>query len=71
MAVLIRDMEMPQSCVDCRFRSDGWCYAIPEGENQPGETRNDTRPDWCPLVEVPKPNRVMSKDEMEAAGFEI
>lgn len=53
MAIMI-DMKMPKNCAECRFRSDGWCYAIPEYEKQPTETKNDRRPYWCPIKETPK-----------------
>lgn len=70
MAVLI-DMEMPQNCAECRFRSDGWCYCIPEDARQPTETRTDCRPSWCPLVEIQTPRRIMPGAALEAAGFEL
>ena len=53
------DMVMPENCKECRFRSNKWCYCIPEFESQPTPTDLDKRPDWCPLLPVnakmPKP----------------
>ena len=69
MAVLI-DMDMPSNCPGCRFRADGWCYCIPEGEKQPGQIRGDARPEWCPLVAVPV-RKTPDLALLEAAGLEM
>ena len=48
--VIIKGMEMPENCTECRLLGVGrWCWAIPVDETQPGATREDKRPDWCPL----------------------
>ena len=46
------DMDMPDSCEECRFAVDGWCYAIRADDDQPSELSFLTRPEWCPLKEV-------------------
>lgn len=57
MAVLIQDMEFPESCADCRFLkfdhlspgcSVAFCLAC--SQVVPDEDRE--RPDWCPLKRV-------------------
>ncbi len=70
MAVLIKNMDIPESCSSCRLRQDGWCYAIPEGEIQPGNTRPDRRPDWCRLVEV-SAHKAPDYKLLEDAGLEL
>ena len=59
MAVLIRDMEMPKSCIDCFLRHEYECDLT--GKVPFGKIDDDTydfaigytvRPDWCPLEEV-------------------
>lgn len=52
MSILIKNMEMPTSCYDCRFAVDGWCYAAEKQDNKDylADTR---RADFCPLVPVP------------------
>jgi len=50
--VLIRGMEMPTSCNDCRFAVDGWCYVVPPTDRQP-KLNYEVRTNWCPLIEVP------------------
>lgn len=54
MSVLIRDMEMPTSCADCRLMADGWCYSV--GFEQREKISTVKRPTWCPLVPVPEPH---------------
>lgn len=53
MSVLIKDMKMPESCSECRFFVDAWCYAFDAEDwrnayNKPpdGERLKD-----CPLEE--------------------
>lgn len=48
MDIKIKGMEMPESCFDCRFRQDGYCFAKEQQDNRP-EWEQDKKPDWCPL----------------------
>lgn len=51
------DMAMPECCTRCPFCHDYmWCRAkdISFGEND--DWIFETRPNWCPLVEVPDDN---------------
>lgn len=50
MSVLIKGMEMPQCCGECKFMVDRWCYASEDAYF----VVNKRHPD-CPLVEVPTP----------------
>lgn len=53
--VIIKGMEMPENCNECRLLGEGrWCWAIPVDETQPGATREDRRPNWCPLRPAPE-----------------
>lgn len=53
--IYIPGMEMPETCCDCRFAVDGWCYAAEKQDNK--QYLNDTqRANWCPLVPVPDHN---------------
>ena len=61
MSVVIKSMQMPEDCRECRFQDygsntgDTWC-----GVNDVILAKNfkaiefDGRPDWCPLVELPE-----------------
>lgn len=49
--VIIKGMEMPENCKECRLHADGWCYAV---EDQPFATLGICRPDWCPLCTAPE-----------------
>ena len=53
MSVLIHDMEIPQSCDDCRLNNGISCYAVPEYTEDGVVGRTEDRPDWCPLVPIP------------------
>ena len=49
------DMEMPLSCVECRFSQGdyGFCHAMPE--NFCGYvygSEDEGRPSWCPLIPI-------------------
>jgi hypothetical protein len=50
-AVLIFDM--PEACCDCPCCYDGMeCTGTPDFKSLIGFDRVETRPDWCPLIEV-------------------
>ena len=54
MSIIIKGMEMPKSCFECRFSIDGFCQAM-----EPGARTDDDKAqvsNWCPLVEVPTPH---------------
>ena len=62
MGIYIKGMEMPKDCDRCRFStSRGECYAT-GGFNPYG-----ARPDWCPLVEIPKHGRLIDADALTDA----
>lgn len=63
MSVLIKGMEMPAYCEECRLWVDRWCYATEERGYQEGMVRN--KPDWCPLVEIPPHGRLIDADELD------
>ena len=72
MAVLIPDMEMPDTCSECPCydAEHEWCN-VTEKEIIWCKPALTTRAEDCPLVEVQKPKRIMSREAMEAAGFEV
>jgi len=54
--ILIKNMEMPKRCLDCRFCDDNGDYPLCIiTETQKGYTfiEKDIRMDDCPLVELP------------------
>ena len=53
MSVIVKGMEMPKNCGECRLMVDFWCYAKTTN-GQPGPIFMDHRPDWCPLVPMPE-----------------
>ena len=64
MSILIKGMEMPQSCDDCRLNNGISCYAVPEYTEDGVVGRTEDRPDWCPLVSVPPHGRLIDADAL-------
>ena len=68
MSVMIKGMEMPENCYDCLFygESASVCLIPPNGIIE----KEWSRPDWCPLVEVPeeKPHRITVKELRATMG---
>jgi len=60
MSILIRDMDMPANCAECRLMADGWCYSI--GLEQREKISTVNRPTWCPLIPVPPHGRLIDAD---------
>ena len=62
MSVLIKGIEMPKSCLDCPCSLNLFfckvCCGRAVTDRTSIITKNDvitvSRPDWCPLVEVPE-----------------
>lgn len=61
MSILIRDMEMPQKCGQCKlFHAEHPMYCTAsEGHRTVGAPYGMPRPDWCPLVEIPPHGRLI------------
>lgn len=69
MSVLIKGMEMPRNCLECELYGamyssgcDVASLGIPKRYNYDPHTR----PDWCPLVELPeKHGRLIDADALD------
>ena len=68
MSVIVKGMEMPESCYRCPMANDDFylCGATEEYLENDSEER---RPDWCPLVEIPTPHG-LTRTVIEAEGSE-
>ena len=53
MSILIKGMEMPNSCAECRLTDLHNCFALKENSKIINESR---RKQLCPLVNVPTPH---------------
>lgn len=65
MSVIVKDVVMPDECMYCEFGMYGFygtrCQLRDNGRRIiPMECiDNGTRPDWCPLVEIPEGARLI------------
>ena len=67
MSVLIKTMEMPETCGGCQFRDSWICHAMDDNV-----LRFDERDERCPLTEVPTPHgRLIDADAFSAKIMEI
>ena len=70
MSVIITGMEMPKSCIECRFRQYEYCdlqrqdvYAV----NIMDYALSFERHPSCPLVEIPTPHgRLIDADKLKS-----
>ena len=82
MSILIKGMEIPKNCDECRFCVNGFTddapmyeCAVQSYENvsvlaESGGKPFDFRPDWCPLVEIPTPHgRLIDVSTVEEIRF--
>lgn len=71
MSVLIRDMEMPETCDDCQFHRyhshyEYVCVATPLFYPMNLANSKNIRKDWCPLVELPeKHGRLIDAEKLK------
>ena len=63
MSVLLKGMELPNNCGECRLMEGDRCYAM-DLFHQIGPTRVKKRPEWCPLDEVPQSSEVVSRKDV-------
>ena len=65
MSILIKDMEMPERCLECPFYDNYnyyctlYSFGIPARYNRDGSTR----PEWCEIKELPECEDVVSRQE--------
>lgn len=72
MSVIVKDMEMPITCCNCKFREPfmdlAYCH-LAEMDMEYEESDNCRHPD-CPLVEIPTPHgRLIDKDKLRHELF--
>lgn len=73
MSVLIKDMNMPETCDDCKFHryhsyGEYVCVATPMFYPMNLANSKGIRKDWCPLVALPeKHGRLIDGDELKTA----
>lgn len=57
MSILVKGMKMPKNSLECEYCKSGYCNKM-SGRFCPGAT---SRPDWCPLVEIPPHGRLIEE----------
>ena len=50
--VAIKDMEMPKSCEECKYKGAKWCYIEIWSNRGTKEVPEEGRPSWCPLIDL-------------------
>ena len=63
MSILIKGMEMPTSCADCRFYGATYCYA--KGDEDAHSTLS------CPLISIPPHGDLIDRNGLDMTDFEI
>lgn len=72
MSVIVKGMEMPTTCCNCKFRElflvFAYCH-LAEMDMEYEESENCRHPD-CPLVEIPTPHgRLIDADKLANETF--
>ena len=63
MSVIVKGMEMPESCYRCPMANDDF-YLCGATEKYLENDSEERRPDWCPLIELPPHGRLIDADEL-------
>ena len=66
MSVIVKGMEMPESCYRCPMANDDF-YLCGATEKYLENDSEERRPDWCPLIELPPHGRLGDLDELKTA----
>ena len=66
MSILIRGMEMPKRCFECIFLTTVPNFFCLAGKRDLCAEHgiNISRPDWCPLIELPPHGRLGDLDKL-------
>ena len=60
MSVLIKGVEMPQSCHQCVAGYGGFCFVAPPETD--GKCPHEGRSPWCPIVTIPPHGDLIDRD---------
>ena len=73
MSVIVKGMEIPQKCGQCKLyhaEHPMHCMAVEEHRTV-GAPYGMSRPNWCPLVEIPTPHgRLIDADAIQDYNVE-
>ena len=69
MSVLIKNVEMPNSCADCSCASIFAGYKCMACDRQFDRYPLENRMDWCPLVPIPSHGRLIDADALDVIGY--
>lgn len=65
MSILITGMEMPSCCMFCPLSNSAGCGLTNPPVLMTSKEMLADRPDWCPLVPVPKHGRLIDADAFD------
>ena len=64
MSILIQNADMPENCGECLFGFIGVCSKLTECQLEDEWVDEESRPDWCPLINVPPHGRLIDADAL-------
>ena len=65
MSVIVKGMEMPESCYRCPMANDDF-YLCGATEKYLENDSEERRPEWCPLIVIPTPHgRMIDADKLK------
>lgn len=67
MSVIVKSMEMPKNCKECDLYIEDACYA--KGYRDYRSIMDKSKPDDCPLIELPPHGRLIDADELANKTF--
>ena len=62
MSILIKGRSMPDNCQECVCLNDEYLYCQAVGRKPSDDNLMNTRPDWCPLIEIQSHGRLVDAD---------
>ena len=68
MSVIVKNMKMPKTCQECDLYIEDACYA--KGYRDYRRIMDKSKPDDCPLVELPPHGRLIDADAIQDYNVE-
>ena len=66
MSIIIKNMKMPESCCECPCCDSVDLDCRITCDKVPWDIKDERRPVWCPLIEIPPHGRLIDADALFA-----